>query len=84
MAETANILDEREKTHGDYTAKCRVIRQLKNIVHSESGWDRLTDVQKESADMILHKLGRILTGNPHHKDHWSDIAGYAELAAREL
>ena len=29
------LLDEREKTHGDYTAKCRVIRQLKLIVHAE-------------------------------------------------
>jgi hypothetical protein len=31
-----------------------------------------------------HKIGRILAGNPDHKDHWDDIAGYTTLVAREL
>ena len=34
--------------------------------------------------MILHKIGRILAGDPNHKDHWVDIAGYANLPIKEI
>jgi len=33
----------------------------------------------ESIDMILHKLGRIVAGDATHRDHFADIAGYAQL-----
>lgn len=29
----------------------------------------------------MHKVGRILNGNPDLEDSWADIAGYARLAA---
>lgn len=29
--------------------------------------------------MILHKIARIMNGDPDHIDHWHDIAGYATL-----
>ena len=29
--------------------------------------------------MILHKLARILNGDPNYVDSWHDIAGYAIL-----
>jgi hypothetical protein len=29
--------------------------------------------------MILHKLARVLSGNPDNADHWDDIGGYARL-----
>ena len=47
-------------------------------------WPDLSPSQAESLDMIAHKIGRILAGDPFVKDHWADIAGYAELVAREL
>ena len=34
--------------------------------------------------MIVHKIGRILAGNPNHSDHWHDIAGYATLVDAQL
>ena len=34
--------------------------------------------------MILHKVARIMAGNPKEADHWRDIAGYATLAVKEL
>jgi hypothetical protein len=40
-------------------------------------------VQREALDYIAGKLSRILSGQPGHADHFRDIAGYAELAARE-
>lgn len=78
------ILAERGKTHGDFTDNARVMQALKRIVHSEVGWDRLTDVQREALHMILHKVGRIISGNPNTHDHWDDIAGYAKLVSERI
>jgi hypothetical protein len=35
--------------------------------------------QKESLEMIMHKVARILNGDPNYSDSWHDIAGYAKL-----
>lgn len=45
-------------------------------------WDRLTPEQKESLDMTIHKIHRILTGDPNEVDHWRDIGGYSDLIVR--
>jgi hypothetical protein len=79
-----DILEERGKTHGDFTDNSRVIQSLKRIMHTEVGWDKLTDTQREAIHMILHKLGRIISGNPNVKDHWDDIAGYARLVSERV
>ena len=34
--------------------------------------------------MIVHKLARIVNGNPDKVDSWVDIAGYATLVAERL
>lgn len=75
------VLIERAKTHGDFTDNARVMQALKRIVHDEVGWNKLTDVQREALHMILHKIGRIISGNPNVKDHWDDIAGYAKITS---
>jgi hypothetical protein len=40
--------------------------------------------QAEALDMIFHKIGRILNGDPNYADSWIDIAGYAKLVADRL
>jgi hypothetical protein len=40
--------------------------------------------QREALDMIAHKIGRILNGDPDYSDSWRDIAGYATLVADRL
>lgn len=81
---TSELIDERAKTHGDYSDNARVSQVIKRILQSERNWLKLTDVQKESLDLIATKIGRIMAGDPHAKDHWDDIAGYAKLAADEI
>jgi hypothetical protein len=34
--------------------------------------------------MILHKIARIVNGDPNWSDSWRDIAGYATLVADRL
>jgi hypothetical protein len=81
--EVAAILAERQKTHGDYRVHAAITQQIKQVIANANN-ESLTDSQREALDMIAHKIGRILAGNPHFKDHWVDCCGYAMLVVREL
>lgn len=82
MAKRTNIqetLNERGKTHGDFRENGRIMQLLKDGARTGVNWETLSHEQREALDMILHKIGRILSGNPNEADHWRDIAGYATL-----
>lgn len=82
---TEQILAERGKTYGDFTGHARITQTLKAVIRLNStrddGGSKLSSVHREALDMILHKIGRILNGDPNYRDSWDDIAGYARLAA---
>jgi hypothetical protein len=44
----------------------------------------LADDQMEALEMIVHKIGRIVNGDPDYFDSWIDVAGYAQLVADRL
>lgn len=79
-----HTLAERLKTHGSFVENGRIMQALKDVARSGVNWDRLAPYQKEAIDMNLHKIGRILSGDPNCLDHWRDIAGYATLVEKEL
>jgi hypothetical protein len=79
-----DILDEREKTHGDYYRVAMMAQELKDVMRRGKNWKTLDDTQREALEMIASKIGRIMSGNPHEVDHWRDIAGYAALIERWL
>jgi hypothetical protein len=84
--ETKDLLAERGKTHGDYGIHASITQSIKACMHLalDQGipcWSKLDELQRESLDMIAHKIGRILAGDPDFPDHWDDIAGYAKLVA---
>jgi hypothetical protein len=78
---TSQILAERAKTHGDYTDHADITQSLKAVMRRGPQWTELEPHERETLEMIAHKVGRILAGNPHFEDHWADIAGYARLSA---
>jgi hypothetical protein len=80
----SDILDEREKTHGDYPQVSKMAQKLKRVMRRGENWRALDDTQRETLELIATKIGRILSGNPHEVDHWRDIAGYATLVERWL
>ena len=83
MAVIDQLLQEREKTHGDFRNQARVSQSLKGLARIELGYSRLNETQRETLDHIFTKIGRILAGNPECKDHWDDIAGYATLISKQ-
>ncbi len=86
MITVEKILEEREKTHGAFADHAVYTQHIKTLIRDLTKTSKkcLTAVQTEALDMIAHKLGRILAGDPNHKDHWDDIAGYAVLVSKEL
>lgn len=80
------ILNERGKRYGAFLEHARITQRLKAVAHEFAAQHNKTfDVdQAEALDMIFHKIGRILNGDPNYADSWVDIAGYAKLVADRL
>lgn len=81
MGEVRDILKVRGTTHGDYSDHSRITQNIKSVMHDSPNWNKLSADQTETLEMVAHKIGRILAGNPDFRDHWDDIAGYATLSA---
>lgn len=79
-----NLLNQRQSTHGDFSHASAMVQLIKHRLRAEEGWRDMLAAQREAMEMIVHKIGRIIHGNPHEADHWRDIAGYALLAVREI
>lgn len=78
-ADIESIISERGSNYGRFEDGAEIMQQLKHIAHTSSGWERMKPNQREAMDMILHKIGRILNGNPNYVDSWIDIEGYSKL-----
>ena len=83
-ASISSTLSQRQSSHGDFTENSLIIQLLKDICRDGKNWKTLAPPQQEAIDMICHKLGRILTGDPDFVDHWHDIGGYAKLVENIL
>ena len=79
-------LTERGHRYGKFSGHAQVTQELKRVMsrHAAALNKTFTDSQWESLEMIAHKIGRIVNGDPDYADSWIDIAGYAKLVADEL
>lgn len=78
-------LEERESRYGDFKGHADVTQAIKKAMEGGRNWNRgLSSSQREALEMIAHKIGRILNGDPDYLDSWHDIAGYARLVEMEL
>ena len=81
---TEALITERGSRYGKFKYGADIMQSLKDTMRDVDGWNNLTASQKEALDMIQHKIGRILNGDPTYDDSWKDIAGYATLIVNEL
>lgn len=76
-------IPNRDQQHGGMEAVGIVSRRIKLAMRSSLNWGELSDGHAEALDMIAHKIARILSGaDPHDRQHWEDVAGYAQAAMR--
>ena len=80
------ILDKRAEQYGTFIRNADIAIKLKQVIHNAMVREdtQLYPDQLQALDMIVTKIGRILTGNPSHLDSWIDIAGYAKLVSDRL
>lgn len=77
-------LAARGARYGSFTAHARITQTLKRTMIDSPNWSRLADDQREALEMVQHKIGRILNGDPDYLDSWHDIIGYVRLVEARL
>jgi len=79
-------LDTRAQSYGKFKDGAALMQSIKRSMseHAAKHNKFFADDQWEALEMIVHKIGRIVNGNPDVVDHWVDIAGYATLIADRL
>lgn len=82
--EIDNTVTQRGERYGLFADGAVIMQDLKTVMRATPGWERLTPNQREALEMIQHKIGRVLNGDPTYDDNWRDIAGYATLILNEL
>ena len=84
MTDVTEVLEERGSRYGLFTGHADVTQKIKHVMTRGVSWHKLAPDQKEALEMIAHKIGRIINGDPDYDDSWVDIAGYAQLVADRL
>jgi hypothetical protein len=79
-------LDARAEKYGKFKDGAALMQAIKRelAAHASRHNKTFADDQWEALEMIVHKIGRIVNGDPDVTDHWVDIAGYATLIAERL
>lgn len=80
----SGFIAERQSIHGVFSENSKFMQEVKDLMRRQPNWEKLEPHQREGLDMIAHNMGRLLHGDPRHRDHWNDIAGYAERVAGYL
>lgn len=75
---------ERTSQYGDFRDQGMIAQALKETARMGSSWGQMVGFQREAIDMILHKIARIVCGNPDYADSWHDIQGYAKITEDRL
>lgn len=78
------VLAERKSQHGDFKDHAKISQELKRIVQSGVSYNQLNDIQKEGLEMVLHKIARIVSGDPNYIDAWRDMSGYSTLVMNNM
>ena len=83
-ANIESTLAERATRYGDFNGHAKITQEIKTAMQLAPKWHALTPAQKEALEMVAHKIGRILNGDPDYHDSWHDIIGYTKLVADTL
>jgi hypothetical protein len=79
-----DTLAERGARYGSFEGHAQITQSIKAAMFDSDNWDALDDDIKECLEMVAHKIGRIINGDPQYIDSWTDIIGYARLVEKRL
>lgn len=84
MTDIDKTLAERGTRYGEFAEHAFITQSIKLAMTKSRNWDSLSPDKKEALEMVAHKIGRILNGDPNYHDSWHDIIGYTKLVADKL
>lgn len=84
MSDIDKTLSERGSRYGEFDDHAALTQELKSAMQNHDNWASLADDQKEALEMVAHKIGRIINGDPNYIDSWTDIIGYVRLVEKRL
>lgn len=73
------VLAQRGSSYGEFENHAEIAQHLKQIMYNTPGWKKLPWIMREALEMVMHKVARILNGDPMYDDSWIDIIGYVQL-----
>lgn len=85
-SDVSALIAERGTRYGEFLSHARITQAFKLTCadYLRRSSNTLAADQTEALDMIFHKIGRIINGDPNYADSWIDIAGYAKLVSDRL
>ena len=77
----------RYERHGDFGVLSGLSQSLEDTIREHvngAAWEAMSALQREALKMLVHKIARIVNGDPDYPDTWRDIAGYCTRVAEIL
>lgn len=84
MTDIKEVLEERGKNYGEFDEHARITQAIKDAMKSGLGWNKMEPYHKEALEMLAHKIGRIVNGDPYYLDSYVDCIGYTQLVINKL
>ena len=78
------VLNQRQSTYGSFTKNAEVSQMLKYFMTQGTNYKQMPVAHREALEMIVHKIARIVNGDPYYIDNWIDICGYSQLVIDEI
>lgn len=78
------VLNQRQTTYGSFTKNAEVSQMLKYFMAQGTNYKQMPMAHREALEMIVHKIARIVNGDPNYIDNWVDIIGYSQLVIEEI
>ena len=78
------VLNQRQATYGSFTKNAEVSQMLKYFMTQGTNYKQMPVPHREALEMIVHKIARIVNGDPNYIDNRVDIIGYSQLVIEEI
>ena len=79
FTDVSAVLDERGSKYGSFVEHARITQNIKQAMADSPNWATLPADTREAFEMVAHKLGRALNGDPEYTDNIIDMIGYLQL-----
>ena len=79
-----NTIEGIDTKYSAFSHHADISQRIKDTLRESPNWGKLSYDKREAMETIVHKLSRILNGEPEYVDAWHDISRYATLVVDSL